>query len=175
MPLAMFANPCMLLQIMSHDPTIGTRRTRFIATISLSLGLGVTMVPKWATNNLWVISATPSTFVQTIHGTVMNILSTGFMLGAITAIFLNFVLPQEAEVVWEPELEHSQGKLDDNEFKEDDDVEKPRTKSVTNAHMSTSTVMVPPVDGNMRSMTRTASVTMTSQQPFVITYTQPQS
>lgn len=30
-----------------------TRRSRFILCVALGLGLGVELVPNWATNNLW--------------------------------------------------------------------------------------------------------------------------
>lgn len=38
-----------------------TRRSRFILCVAVGLGLGVTIVPNWATNNLWdVYDTTPS-------------------------------------------------------------------------------------------------------------------
>lgn len=34
----------------------GSRRSRFIVACSMGLGLGVTIAPAWATNNLWPCS-----------------------------------------------------------------------------------------------------------------------
>ncbi len=35
-----------------------TRRSRFILCVAVGLGLGVTIVPNWATNNLWDVYPT---------------------------------------------------------------------------------------------------------------------
>ena len=37
-----------------------TRRSRFILCVAVGLGLGVTIVPDWATNNLWDVYPTTS-------------------------------------------------------------------------------------------------------------------
>lgn len=37
-----------------------TRRSRFILCVAVGLGLGVTIVPDWATNNLWNVYPTTS-------------------------------------------------------------------------------------------------------------------
>lgn len=38
-----------------------TRRSRFILCVAVGLGLGVTIVPNWATNNLWDVYPTTGT------------------------------------------------------------------------------------------------------------------
>ena len=47
-----------LAQVISMDPL--TRRSRFILCVAVALGLGVTIVPNWATNNLWNVYPTTS-------------------------------------------------------------------------------------------------------------------
>ena len=47
-----------LAQVISMDPL--TRRSRFILCVAVGLGLGVTIVPNWATNNLWNVYPTTS-------------------------------------------------------------------------------------------------------------------
>ncbi len=44
------------IQVISMDPL--TRRSRFILCVAVGLGLGVTIVPNWATNNLWDVYPT---------------------------------------------------------------------------------------------------------------------
>ncbi len=47
------------IQVISMDPL--TRRSRFILCVAVGLGLGVTIVPNWATNNLWDVYPTTGT------------------------------------------------------------------------------------------------------------------
>lgn len=49
---------------------------------SLALGIGVTLVPEWATNALWPCDGC-SSGVQGLRDAVIMILSTGFCIGAI--------------------------------------------------------------------------------------------
>lgn len=50
-------NFCLVgFQVISMDPL--TRRSRFILCVAVGLGLGVTIVPNWATNNLWDVYPT---------------------------------------------------------------------------------------------------------------------
>lgn len=49
---------CCMAQVISMDPL--TRRSRFILCVAVGLGLGVTIVPNWATNNLWNVYPTTS-------------------------------------------------------------------------------------------------------------------
>ena len=51
----LFASVCVSgIKVISIDGF--SRRNRFILAISLGLGLGVTLVPGWALNNLWPLS-----------------------------------------------------------------------------------------------------------------------
>ena len=73
------------------------RRTRFIMACALALGIGVELVPQWASANLWPVTPDMSTGVKGIHDAVILILDTSFCLGAIVAFILNFIMPQEAK------------------------------------------------------------------------------
>lgn len=75
-----------------------SRRVRFILACSLGLGIGVTLVPQWATNALWPCTGC-SSGVKSLRDAIIEILSTGFCIGAIVAILLNAILPQEAPMV----------------------------------------------------------------------------
>ncbi|KAL6771374.1 XUV1 [Auxenochlorella protothecoides x Auxenochlorella symbiontica] len=71
-----------------------TRRNRFVIACALALGIGVTLVPNWAQNNLWN-NPNLSEGVQGVRDALILILETGFTLGALTAIVLNLLLPDE--------------------------------------------------------------------------------
>ncbi len=62
------------------------RRERFILGCSLALGVGVTLVPQWATNNLWPPYADPTSLVASIRDAVIIIFSSGFVLGTVVAV-----------------------------------------------------------------------------------------
>lgn len=79
------------------------RRNRFIIACSFALGIGVTLQPGWATNNLWP-DENLSEGVKGIRDAVILILETGFTIGALTSILLNLLLPQEKALVV-PELD----------------------------------------------------------------------
>jgi uracil-xanthine permease len=90
----LFANVCVSgFKVISIDGF--ARRTRFILAVSLGLGLGVTLVPGWATNNLWPITDGMSTGVRSLRDSVILILSNGFTIGCLTAIALHLILPIE--------------------------------------------------------------------------------
>ena len=46
------------------------RRRRFIATVACSLGIGVIINPGWATDNLWVATATMPSGVRAVRYTI---------------------------------------------------------------------------------------------------------
>ena len=72
------------------------RRERFILSCGLALGLGVTLVPQIATNNnLWPRYADKGSVASIIQTSVMSILSSGFLLTALTTILLNLILPYD--------------------------------------------------------------------------------
>ncbi|EFN55989.1 hypothetical protein CHLNCDRAFT_145360 [Chlorella variabilis] len=75
-----------------------TRRNRVILAFSMALGVGVTLVPQWATNALWPCTGC-SEGVKGLQEAVITILETGFCIGALTAIFLNLVLPMETPMI----------------------------------------------------------------------------
>ncbi|CAO3569397.1 unnamed protein product [Mortierella alpina] len=79
-----------------------TRRDRFIVSAAISLGLGVSLIPNALTHFL-SYSGT-STIVAGLVDSVNIILSTGFCVGAIIAIVLNQLLPEEKPEVVEEEI-----------------------------------------------------------------------
>lgn len=75
-----------------------TRRNRFIMAVCLGLGIGVTLVPAWAQNALWpCTNCSPG--LKGLRNAIIKVLDTGFCIGAILAILLNLILPQEAPMV----------------------------------------------------------------------------
>lgn len=76
------------------------RRNRFITACALTFGLGVTLVPKWAENNLWPSPGPEgSPEVAAVRMAVLLVLETGFCVGAIVAFLLNMLMPQELDPV----------------------------------------------------------------------------
>lgn len=91
----LFANVCVSgIKVISIDGF--TRRTRFILAVSIGLGLGVTLVPGWATNNLWPVTKGMSTGVRSFRDSCILVLSNGFTIGCVVAIALHLILPIEA-------------------------------------------------------------------------------
>eukprot|EP00878_Enallax_costatus_P037632 GHUV01042530.1.p1 GENE.GHUV01042530.1~~GHUV01042530.1.p1 ORF type:complete len:133 (+),score=36.79 GHUV01042530.1:485-883(+) len=77
-----------------------TRRNRFIVACALAMGLGVTMVPQWAENNLWPEPpAGSSAALSSVRLAVMLILETGFCVGAVVAFILNLIMPYESAAI----------------------------------------------------------------------------
>lgn len=91
----LFANVAVSgLSILS--PLKWTVRNRFIVAISIGLGFGVIIEPKALSTFL------PTTTNSTLKGlrqAAVIVLETGYSLGALAAVFLNFVLPQEGEEI----------------------------------------------------------------------------
>ncbi|GAB4815854.1 hypothetical protein N2152v2_002900 [Parachlorella kessleri] len=87
------------------------RRNRFIMACALGLGIGVTIYPQWAdwgsappynAYGLWPCTGC-SSFVKSLRDALILILSSGLTIGAVTACFLNLLLPAEkAMIVPEP-------------------------------------------------------------------------
>ena len=76
------------------------RRERFILSCGLALGLGVTLVPQITTNNnLWPSYVNKGSTASIIQTSVMSILSSGFLLTALTTILLNLILPYDQAIV----------------------------------------------------------------------------
>jgi xanthine/uracil permease len=91
-----------------------TRRTRFIAAMSLAVGLGVTIVPQFVnvTNDednfprqgpLWPTRESWSPGFRGFRDAIIIVLSTGFSIGGFLCIVLNFVIPYGEEDL----VEHS--------------------------------------------------------------------
>ena len=87
------------VQILMADGHL-QRRERFILSCGLALGLGVTLVPQIATNNnLWPSYADKDSAAYIIQTSVMSILSSGFLITALTTILLNLILPYDQATV----------------------------------------------------------------------------
>lgn len=75
------------------------RRERFILSCGLALGFGVTLVPQIATNNnFWPKYADVQSVASVFQTSFMTILSSGFLVTALTTIFLNLILPYDKVV-----------------------------------------------------------------------------
>lgn len=79
-----------------------TRRDRFIVSAAISLGLGVSLIPNALTHFLSYNGS--STVLIGLVDSINIILSTGFCVGAIIAIVLNQLLPEEKPEEMEREL-----------------------------------------------------------------------
>ncbi|KAK9815474.1 hypothetical protein WJX72_004255 [[Myrmecia] bisecta] len=73
------------------------RRNRFILSISLALGLGTTLVPAWATNDLWPVTPGMSSGVRGFRDACTIVLSSGYSIGFLAAVILHLLLPMEAD------------------------------------------------------------------------------
>lgn len=69
------------------------RRDRFILTVSLGLGMAVVVVPKAF---IYFIPESSSEVVDFLRQGVIIMLQTGYVVGAIVAIVLNLVIPEES-------------------------------------------------------------------------------
>lgn len=76
-----------------------TRRNRFIIAMAMSIGVGVTIVPQWANsaNGLWPLDPNMSAGLRGLRSTVIIILSTGYAIGTLIAMFLHLILPVTEE------------------------------------------------------------------------------
>ncbi|KAG0366980.1 permease family-domain-containing protein [Gamsiella multidivaricata] len=79
-----------------------TRRDRFIVSAAISLGLGVSLIPNALTH--FVSYTGTSTVLQGLADSANIILSTGFCVGAIIAIILNQLLPEDRPEAKEEEI-----------------------------------------------------------------------
>eukprot|EP01025_Chloroclados_australasicus_P066445 TRINITY_DN916_c1_g1_i1.p1 TRINITY_DN916_c1_g1~~TRINITY_DN916_c1_g1_i1.p1 ORF type:complete len:581 (-),score=60.91 TRINITY_DN916_c1_g1_i1:347-2089(-) len=73
------------------------RRERFILAVALGLGIGVSIVPGWATNNLWPVTEDMSKALKGFRDGVIITLSTGYSIGCLAAIALHLLLPHDIE------------------------------------------------------------------------------
>ncbi|KAK9817183.1 hypothetical protein WJX72_010737 [[Myrmecia] bisecta] len=73
------------------------RRVRFIQVMSVGLGLGVTIVANWGTNDLWNITPGMSSGVKSIRNSVVLVTGTGFAMAFIICVVLHNLLPEEED------------------------------------------------------------------------------
>ncbi|KAL0033065.1 hypothetical protein WJX79_000796 [Trebouxia sp. C0005] len=91
----LFAGVCVSgIKVISMDPL--TRRSRFILCVAVGLGLGVTIVPNWATNNLWDVYPTTASGLAGFRNACILVLSNGFSVGCIISVLLHLALPFDA-------------------------------------------------------------------------------
>ncbi|KAK9822799.1 hypothetical protein WJX74_011059 [Apatococcus lobatus] len=83
------------IKVMTQDGI--DRRTRFIMAVAVCEGIGVTISPKWATNNLWNVSETAPSGVRAIRNSRVLVLSTGYVFGWVMAVVLGILLPYEPD------------------------------------------------------------------------------
>lgn len=79
-----------------------TRRDRFILAVTFVFGLGVVVVPKAFTT---FIPEASSRAVKGLRQGVVIVLSTGYSIGALISVLLNFLLPQEEDALSLDELD----------------------------------------------------------------------
>ena len=65
------------------------RRERFILSIALGAGLGVTLAPQWTQNNLWPETEDMSSGLRGFRNAVILTLSTGYRCAAACHMFSN--------------------------------------------------------------------------------------
>lgn len=88
-----------------HKVDLNSRRNRFISTMSMAVGIGVTCVPfvfadyraSPYTMNFWPCKECTDT-EKGLRDGVSIFLSTGFCVGPVLAMFLSAILPEDAEV-----------------------------------------------------------------------------
>ncbi|CAM6116353.1 unnamed protein product [Calypogeia fissa] len=96
-----------------------SRRDRFITIMALGIGLGVNLVPAWINisgqqeypyqGNFWPINPSWSSGFLGLRDALIIMLSNGFSIGGLIALFLNLILPKDKEPVKEADgLPHSQ-------------------------------------------------------------------
>jgi uracil-xanthine permease len=76
-----------------------TRRNRFIMAMAFAFGVGVTIVPQWAGSptGLWPLDPNSSAGLRGLRSMVIIILTTGYAIGTLVAIFLHLILPYNYE------------------------------------------------------------------------------
>jgi xanthine/uracil permease len=71
-----------------------TRRNELILAITLSLGLGVSMVPEWVGN---LDRSVDHPVVAMFLSSIKVVLESGLAVGAITATLMNLILPNDTQ------------------------------------------------------------------------------
>ncbi|KAG0166593.1 hypothetical protein DFQ30_006991 [Apophysomyces sp. BC1015] len=70
-----------------------TRRDRIIVAASLSLSLGVSLVPDWFS---YILPTSNILVIQGLYDAINMVVSTGYIMAGIMSIVLNLILPAEA-------------------------------------------------------------------------------
>jgi NCS2 family nucleobase:cation symporter-2 len=108
-----------------------TRRNRFIAALSLSLGIGVELLPAFFNisgqfeypneGNFWTIDPNWSTAYRGFRDAIIIVLTSGFSLGGFTALIANLIIPHDSEELNEPKhvTAYSTGTLDGEKLPEE--------------------------------------------------------
>ena len=76
-----------------------TKRSELILAITLSLGLGVSMVPEWVAQ---LDQTSDRTVAAIMLSSIKVVLASGLAVGAIAATLLNLLLPHDARSAREP-------------------------------------------------------------------------
>lgn len=76
-------------------PELNLRRNRFIVAASLSIALGVALVPHWANNDL--VRPAKGTANKMLGDTAVIILTTPYCIGTLLAMFLNVIIPMDED------------------------------------------------------------------------------
>lgn len=69
---------CAGIRILQSTPGGIGRRERFILSIALGVGLGVTIIPQFTQSNLWPITADMSSTMKGFRDAVIITISTGY-------------------------------------------------------------------------------------------------
>jgi hypothetical protein len=101
------------IRIISTTPF--TRRTRFILTAALAVGIGATLVPNWFTYVFTYAGDNHS--LEGFLAAIELVMETGFAVTAFLALILNLILPEEVDDE-EPEItaDHTEDMHDSEEW-----------------------------------------------------------
>lgn len=132
MTIFLFANVTVSGLALASNLDLHSRRVKFIMAMSLAVGLGVTIWPyafqDWFgssyTANFWRCEHC-SPGLKGIRNGVSIFMSTGYCVGTVIAIVLNFILPTDAGIMMPPEDITKRTRESDSE---EDDVVKPEPK-----------------------------------------------
>ena len=121
MTIFLFANVMASGVALASSIDLHSRRNKFILALSLALGVGVTVWPyafadrraSGYSAQFWTC-ADCSDALKGVRNGVTIFLSTGYCIGTMTAMFLNTVLPADAE------LSYLEEEAEDLELKEDE-------------------------------------------------------
>ena len=122
MTIFLFSNVLVSGITLANKCDLHSRRTKFIMALSLAVGVGVTVWPfafmdmrgSSYTAAFWTC-ADCSDNVKGVRNAVSIFLSTGYCVGTVVAMLLNFILPADAEITYDIKDEVKEKAFDDNE------------------------------------------------------------